>query len=112
MITVTGQYVTAAGIPASGWVAFTPDVSAAHDDRIVTQSPIVGELDASGAFSITLIASDDPGWALPDGQSMPYVITESVTGLQSGWMAYVNGPGPVDISELSPLTVAPHVGPA
>lgn len=106
MVTVTGKYQDAAGGPASGWVSLTPDVSAAHDGVVVTQAPIVGELDSSGAFSVTVLASDDPAW-VPG--PMPYIITESVSGLMSGWMAYVNGPGPVDITELVPLPEAPVV---
>lgn len=107
MVTVTGTYADPAGKPASGWVGFTPDVAAVNAGRIITQAMVVGELDATGSFSVDLLASDDPGWALPDGQRMPYIITESVAGLQGGWMAYIDGPGPADISELVPLVEAP-----
>jgi hypothetical protein len=107
MVTVTGTYHDAAGNPATGAVALTPDVSAVNAGHIITQAPVLAVLDSDGSFTAQVVASDDPGWEFADGVRMPYIVTEDVSGLRSGWMAYIDGPGPVDVSDLVPLSAAP-----
>lgn len=108
MYTLTGSYAPANGSPAYGWVDVTPDIVAVADGVTIVQQPVRAALQG-GSFSLTVIASDDPGWNLPDGQRMPYIIQESVDGLQRGWMAYLDGTGG-DVADLVPLVEAPDLG--
>lgn len=108
MYTLTGSYAPADGSPAAGWVDVTPDIVAVADRVTIVQYPVQTVL-SGGSFSLDVIPSDDPSWALPDGQRMPYIIRESVEGLQRGWMAYLDGAGG-DIADLVPLVEAPDLG--
>ncbi|MEV4350972.1 hypothetical protein AB0J83_41475 [Actinoplanes sp. NPDC049596] len=66
-ITVTGKYLAADGTPLSGYLVFTPSIKAADsaDNAIVPPAPYKVTLDGSGAFSVALMATDDPQWNDP-----------------------------------------------
>jgi hypothetical protein len=106
MVTLTGTYTQADRTPAAGRVTVQPMVTQAHDLKMVTQAGVTARLDGDGSFSVELIASDDPGWA---AGPMPYVFTEEVEGQLAQWMAFVDGPGPVNIASLAPLDQAPEM---
>lgn len=59
-VTVTGTYVDAAGNPASGTVTITPDFEVVDttDSTVIVSAPVTATLDASGHFSVTVVASD------------------------------------------------------
>jgi len=63
-ITVTGKYVAADGTALKGYLIFTPSITAADstDNAILPSVPYKVTLDASGAFSVALAATDDPQW--------------------------------------------------
>lgn len=69
-VTVTGTYLTTSGVPADGSLIFTPSVGTLRDpayDTILKLRQQRVDLDATGSFSISLIATDDPdlipvGW--------------------------------------------------
>lgn len=111
LVTVTGTYVDAAGSPCSGTVAFRPVVPAGNSStaRIVYDLYVDTTLDANGALSVELVASDDPDWALDS--PLQYYVLENITGRQQrGYMIQVEGPGPVDLAASQPITtVTPHV---
>jgi hypothetical protein len=66
-ITVTGKYLDAKGDPATGSVVFTPSISAKDgtDNAILAAIPVDVSLDNTGAFSVVLMATDDPQWDAP-----------------------------------------------
>jgi hypothetical protein len=109
LISVTGSYTDAADVPAKGTVTFVPvvaEVDTTPDPRQVTQNPVVAPLDEGGKLSATVIASDDPGWRQGP---VAYQITEKITGLERIWFAHILGPGPVDLSDLTPVPAPPAV---
>jgi hypothetical protein len=69
-VIVTGTYLTDDGLPAEGSLIFTPSVATLRDpayDTIVKLRQQRIELDVTGSFSVSLIATDDPdlipvGW--------------------------------------------------
>ncbi len=77
-VTVSGTLKDAEGNNLSGTVTFTPTTPFydATGNLIVGTAPVIATL-ASGAFSITLYATDDAGTS-PDGAT--YTITEALTG--------------------------------
>ncbi|MFE7899189.1 hypothetical protein ACFU3E_17000 [Streptomyces sp. NPDC057424] len=74
-VTVTGTYKHPDGTPYSGRIIFRPEpdtlTSAVHDTLIVGGAEVV--LDNNGAFSISLLATDDPD-VTPSGWT--YRVTE------------------------------------
>jgi len=109
MYALTGTYAPADLTPAAGTVEITPDVVSVAGDVVIVQHPVVATLDDLGAIAVEVVASDDPSWRLTDGQRMPYIIRENVTGLRRAWMAYLDGTGG-DIADLVPLPEAPDMG--
>jgi len=111
LVSVTGTYVDAAGDPCSGSVSFRPVVPAGNTDtvRIVYDLYVDAALDANGALSVDLVASDDADWALDS--PLQYFVLENIQGRQQrGYTIQVEGPGPVDLAASQPVTsVTPHV---
>jgi hypothetical protein len=110
LIQVTGTYTDAGDAAASGTVSFTPMAAAVDttpSSRQVTMQPVIATLDAAGKFAIGLIASDDAGWRTEE--PVAYQITEKISGLDRKWWAYLNGPGPIDLTSLTPATTPPPV---
>lgn len=79
-ITVTGAYLAPDGVsPAAGSVLFTPSVAAVSSGVVLPVTPLVVDLDAYGAFSVDLAATDDVDWT-PVG--FTYLVTERIQGAQ------------------------------
>jgi hypothetical protein len=108
MYELTGSYAPANSSPAYGWVEVVPDIVAVAGGVTIVQQPVRAALQ-DGSFTLSVIASDDPSWQLGDGQRMPYIIRETIDGLERGWMAYLDGTGG-DIADLTPLAEAPDLG--
>jgi len=107
LVTVNAVYQDATGNPCTGTVAFRPVVPAGNTDtsRIVYDLYVDTDLDASGALSVDLVASDDADWAL-DGP-LQYYVLENIDGRQQrGYTIQVEGPGPVDLAASQPITTA------
>ena len=107
LVTITGQYGIADGAShPSGYVDLAPILSMALGKQVITQAPVRCVL-VDGAFSATVYGSNDPGWKVaPD--KMPYEIREVIDGrVTAVWIAYIDGPGPVDMSDLIPLQEVP-----
>ena len=86
-VTVTGTYLDDDGIPAEGALIFTPSVATLRDpahDTIIKLRQTRVDLDATGSFSIPLIATDDPD-LIPEGWH--YDVTERIVGTpQRVWL--------------------------
>jgi hypothetical protein len=80
-ITVTGKYLAPDGTALSGYLLFTPSIKAADstDNAIVPVAPYKVTLDANGAFSVALMATDDPQWNDP---GWTYEVQEVITTTQ------------------------------
>jgi hypothetical protein len=76
-VTVTNTYVDAAGNPLSGYVTFTPSITAMTDDYTVPKVPVRATLDADGEISVTLAATDDTDWEASD---FTYTVQEVIGG--------------------------------
>lgn len=80
-VRLTGKYADAKGTPLTGSILFTPSVRVADVTDRVMVVPVTFEavLDADGAFSIELPATDDPD-IVPSG--FTYTVVEEITGGQ------------------------------
>lgn len=115
LVTVTGTYLLADGVPATGTVSFQPTVVAAYtaDPAVITSNAVTVDLDDTGSFTVELLASDDPSWRavddLGDPADVPYEIREDITDARvRTFYAYIYAPGPVDITELVPVGYPPQ----
>lgn len=104
-VPVRGKYVYLDGTPAAGQVKFSGKVAAVSDaaDTVILPNTIVATLDANGAFTINLPATNDPD-ILPNGWT--YAVSESFTAgggrtyeIDAPLSAQFTG---IDLSEVSP----------
>jgi hypothetical protein len=81
-ITVTGKWFKGDGTAASGTVSFARSVylQGPGDNAFVAPHTHSATLDADGAISISLPATDDPDWS---PQGWMYTVTENLEGLTS-----------------------------
>jgi len=115
MATVTHTFQLADDEPDRGMVTFRPLVPAVdHSPEVhtVTAAPVIANLDAQGAFTVTLTDSDDPGWQLDPATivagGMPYTVSIWTRGLRQLFTAYVPA-GTWDLMELIWLDAPPDV---
>ena len=100
-VTITGNYVDFEGNPIQGQIRFTlGDVlRAGSDDQMVAPSSIVVAL-ASGAFSVTLPATNDPD-VIPN--PFTYTVEESFPGGRNYTISIpYNTVGSLDLADISP----------
>jgi hypothetical protein len=65
-------------------------------------------LDDLGAISAEVVASDDPGW--PGDAVVPYIMTVALEGHRvSRYQVAILQPGPVDLTQLTPVCVGESV---
>jgi len=115
MATVTHTFQLADDEPDRGMVTFRPLVPAVdHSPEVhtVTAAPVIANLDAQGAFTVTLTDSDDPGWQLDPATivagGMPYTVSIWTRGLRQLFTAYIPA-GTWDLMELIWLDAPPDV---
>jgi hypothetical protein len=105
LIEVTRRYALPDGKPASGSVSFELVVPWDNSDalRLVIPGAVTTQLDDDGKISVLLVASDDPGWRY--GVPIPYRVTERLDGRKAPIVRtyVIPGPGPVDLSDLTPI---------
>lgn len=110
MVTLTGHYETAGATPISGTVTFTPSTAlqSSSNSMIIQTETVTATLDGTGAFSVTLLATDASGVA-PTGWT--YQVVEQFTGgigrTYSIQLPQANSP--VDLSAISPVAPAGNV---
>lgn len=111
LVTVTGDFGLADGAPAQGTVRFAPYLVATHTTPpvIVTRATVAVELDAAGAFTVDLLASDDPGWLTTE--PVPYLVRWSVTGSYAEKVVLIPAGGPWDLTQLVDLDEPPAITP-
>ncbi|UUN29420.1 collagen-like protein [Streptomyces sp. FIT100] len=102
-VTVTGRYLTPDGTPLTGSVTFrAPAVLTFPDSDVILGGPVVAQLDATGAISVTVPATDAPGMD-PDGWA--YVVTEQLAGVASNRSYAILLPAErpaVDLADIAP----------
>ncbi|MFD5711318.1 hypothetical protein ACFWHW_13125 [Streptomyces pharetrae] len=104
-VTITGRYIDLAGNALAGTVTFTSSTTVVDASVPVTimPVPIVATLDANGAFSIALPATDDPDIS-PTGYT--YKVEERFGGklLRSYNIMVPHGTvGSIDLSTVAPV---------
>lgn len=100
--TVEGQYLALDGTAIAGTVTFTPSPSsllAADDELIIVPRTYQATLDITGAFSITIPASDDPDI---NPQGWTYAVSENFSG---GRKYNINAPqgATINLCDVSPV---------
>jgi glycerophosphoryl diester phosphodiesterase len=105
--TVTGAFIDMAGLPAEGEVVFTPVPcrlanAAAVPPVTILGTPTVVDLDALGAFTVDLIATDDTdleptGWV--------YEVYIDLAVPQRSWRFYLAVPAgsTIDLATARPV---------
>ncbi|MEE2041292.1 right-handed parallel beta-helix repeat-containing protein [Nocardiopsis sp. CT-R113] len=110
-VALHGRWVLLSGTPAAGTVTLAPSVarlvSPAHS-TVIMGTPVVIPLDAEGAMSAGVPATDDPDIT---GGPWAYTVTVTITGASSYSfsLAAPVGSGPIDLSALTPPLVPPPV---
>lgn len=102
MSTVTATYTNATGDPASGTVYLSPVARVGTSDpRIITEKRVWSDLDANGAISIDVLASDDASWLTEE--QVPYLVEERLTHVpfRSYWVI-VPSAG-INLADAQPL---------
>ncbi|MFD7067146.1 hypothetical protein ACFV97_07865 [Streptomyces sp. NPDC059913] len=102
-VTVTARYLTPDGRPLTGTVTLrAPAVLTFPDSDVILGGPVVATLDATGAISATVPATDAPGMD-PDGWA--YVVTEQLAGVPSNRSYAILLPAEspdVDLADIAP----------
>jgi hypothetical protein len=110
VVTVTGTYTNEDGLPVSGSLTFIPSVATLRDpahDTIIKLRQTRIDLDVTGSFSLSLIATDDPD-VIPVGWH--YDVTERIEGHpQRTWILQLHYTlVTIDIADV-PSTVDPSL---
>lgn len=106
--TVTGTYVTGSGSPAKGRVVFTPSSRILDQyDAIILEAALTATLDATGSFSISLPATDNP---LLYPQQWTYTVRVKLFGQKESefavYIPYGNGSSINLTAQVNPALVA------
>lgn len=107
--TVTGKFLAPDGTPAVGELEFTPSNTLVYDTDgnvyIVTGQTVI--LDANGAFSTTLMVTDDVN-VEPNGWL--WYVDERIPNGKSWYMELPTSGSPLDISTIYPTSNVPSLG--
>lgn len=107
-VTVTGKWRLPDATIPSGTVRFAPSVAFQNtdDDTFVVNS-VEATLDASGAISVELYATDDADTTPENAQ---YVVTERIAGATRIYNVEIPSANPtVDLADLAPTTAQTSV---
>ena len=101
LVTVTGTYIDITGDPIAGQVKFTPRAVLRNttSNVILVNSTIVVTLDANGAFSQQLVATNDPDASPID---FSYFVEEAFVGGRSFDILLPSATATVDLADVSP----------
>lgn len=101
LVTVTGTYIDISGNPIAGQVKFTPRAVLRNvtSNVILVNSTIVVTLDANGAFSQQLVATDDPDASPVD---FTYFIEEAFVGGRSFDILLPAAVATIDLADVAP----------
>lgn len=111
--TLTKQCLRADGTPASGYVTFTPSITAHTAGYEITAQAVTVRIDDAGDLQATVAATDDPDWLAP---GWVYHVVEVIDGIPvSTYDIEVpyQGTGEIDLATLAPVVdpdvVTPYV---
>jgi hypothetical protein len=101
-VVLTGRYIRPDGTPLTGSILFEPPgYLTIPGVDVISTGASVAELDETGAFSITLIATDDPG---TDPTGWTYRVVERLQGVE-GRTFHLQLPAassPVNLADIAP----------
>ena len=109
LVTVTGTYIDISGVAIAGQVKFTPRAVLRNvtSNVILVNSTIVVTLDANGAFSQQLVATDDPDASPVD---FTYFVEEAFVGGRSFDILLPLATATVDLADVSPAVANDGTG--
>ena len=109
LVTVTGTYIDITGEPIAGQVKFTPRAVLRNttSNVILVNSTIVVTLDANGAFSQQLVATDDPDASPVD---FSYFVEEAFVGGRQFDILLPRATATVDLADVSPAVANDGTG--
>ena len=108
--TVVGTFLTPRGVPASGYIIFSPQVALHNEDtdEIVLPSPVKKNLDSTGSFSVELLDTENLDLA-PSGWG--YKVSYHISGVTKNEFITIipAGEGSIqfsDLVEIDPLELS------
>jgi hypothetical protein len=109
LVTVTGTYIDITGEPIAGQVKFTPRAVLRNTSSnvILVNSTIVVTLDANGAFSQQLVATNDPDASPVD---FSYFVEEAFVGGRQFDILLPLATATVDLADVSPAVANDGTG--
>jgi hypothetical protein len=108
--TVTGRFVDSTGNPISGKITFSSNqiLTDPGENVFVVPRPIAQNLDSNGAFTVELLATDDP-----DAQPVDWVwtVTEGWEGGRPPWSFVLpeSSSDPIDLTDIAEVVEPPPV---
>ncbi|NEA19807.1 collagen-like protein [Streptomyces halstedii] len=106
-VTVTGRFLTPAGVPLTGRITFrAPSLITLPEYDVVLGGPVTVALDAQGRFEVELLATDTPDM---DPADWSYTVTEALPGVSPARSYQILLPAEtptVDIADIAPTD--PH----
>lgn len=109
LVTVTGTYIDITGDPIAGQVKFTPRAVLRNvtSNVILVNSTIVVTLDANGAFSQQLVATNDPDASPVD---FTYFVEEAFVGGRTFDILLPLATATIDLADVSPAVADDGTG--
>lgn len=111
-VTLSGRFLHPdSGTPLAGKIVFTPSattLTSAGDD-VLAAGPVTVTLDANGAFTVSLLATDAAG-VVPSGWT--WEVDEQLAGARRRryWLSLPAALGSVQLADLAPTAPAAGVG--
>lgn len=101
---LTGTFIDAKRGVLQGSISFSPIATAVNGEEIVLDRSVYVEV-VDGQFSVDLIPSDDPSWAVNEGETVQYRVVEDIGGNLRTYVIDLPT-GDIDLSSLIPLDSA------
>lgn len=113
LVTVSGRFERPDNAPGGPgtliWTLVPGDIPDDSEPVTVLEGPVRAPLDATGAFSVDLRATDDPELTAHTTGELAYFVQRTIGGITTSWSLSVPMPGPWDWSDLSPYPGASPV---
>ena len=106
-VTVAGRFELPDNTPLDGgtmtWTLIPADIPDTVEPVVVLPGPVIVPIDATGAFTVTVRATDDPDLVANVDGDLVYRVWRSTNGTSARYTVAVPSPGPWDWTDLTPI---------
>ena len=106
-VTIAGRFELPDNTPADGgtmtWTLVPADIPDTVEPVVVLPGPVIVPIDDTGAFTVTVRATDDPDLIANVDGDLVYRVWRSTNGTSARYTVAVPSPGPWDWTELTPI---------